>query len=409
MNTKWKKNAKPRPLINDIISRYTLTKDNKVSYDIGNEILHDTLFNNVQHKFTLSPDVLFEEFTKAITKEFINDQKITAENNILITFHEACTLKLRKTKRYYLVTSISLNDDSVLKRRLYNNCTLSFYKNLPDKYSKNRADRIDRSEAKFKEHLNFMFVVISTEEPDNRTAAKSALDALDVIRSLIELDLNLNANLFANDREAQYPSQTRIKLGKYHTLHNTNGKAIEERLWFESNYIEEEPTKISNFSLVDRNLSTRLKQIKKNPIHNHLKNSLISFIEASDTKETISRFLKLWTSAEKLFRENQSSKELIKKMTFQHDDKVIAIEILNSMRETRNINIHNSVKPLNLELKTIHLKSMIIHSFKFFIKNNLNFTSLDEFLKFMSLPSDTKKIDNEIELLKKRKKLALKN
>ncbi len=405
MKPDWKNKNNLRLLVDEIISNFSLTEDGRVSHAIGVELVLDALFHKVRHDFKLSPDVLFDVFSLAIKNEFSKDVKLKNPNLILSNFQDLCYKKLKTRNKYFLVTTISLNSSSILKRRSINGCNICFYKHLPVKYKKWRDKQIEKHTGDdVQSDGKVMYAVVSTEEPDVLTAVKSALDSLDIVRALIELDIKDGGNFLASDKEHIYPSISTVRLGEYHTLHNQTGKLATSTFWFERNFKKESSLKIRNFHLVDKNLTSRLNNIKACKFEAHIYSSLLSFIEAIDTKETISRFLKLWTSAEKLFNEANNSKELIKRMSFQYTDKAIVTEILSSMRDTRNINVHASVKPLNLELKTTHLRSIIKSNLSLVIRNGSDFNSLDKFTKFLSLPVSLRDIDDQLELLQKRKK-----
>ncbi|SQH75602.1 protein of unknown function [Shewanella benthica] len=70
--------------------------------------------------------------------------------------------------------------------------------------------------------------------------------------------------------------------------------------------------------------------------------SLTSYVNALDHSEQEFRFMKLWSVVEKLVKSDET-KMIIKRVSFFYENRPVTKEVLSSLRQVRNINVHAGV------------------------------------------------------------------
>ncbi len=132
--------------------------------------------------------------------------------------------------KYILLTSISIDNKYKLKRRAINDSVVNFHTKTPKKYSSRirsycRTREIDDN---IRNDDSFLVVSISSSAHNENAAIEKAFDALDILRSMLQLQFNKGINFLARDDSTKFWSQSMVKLGEYHSLHHPNGSVAEE-------------------------------------------------------------------------------------------------------------------------------------------------------------------------------------
>lgn len=399
MNVKWDKKQGHKPLVSDIKTYFKIDDNGNVSNTFGIEFQIDALFSNVDHSYNLDHDVLYENFYAAVISVFKSNQ-LTKPDEILSKFKKKCDEGLREKKKYFLLTSISLNNNYRLKRRKINGCVINFYREIPKKYECARYELIEKHEKlHLTEQKDYVFVSVSVLAPDVKTAFKNSIAALDTLRAILQLDFQKSIQLFSSNDKDKYSSNSVISLGQVHTLHLDSGKNAWGNVWYEPDFINKEAIKIRNFPLTDKNLTLRLNSLNKSPFSAHLLSPLASYINALDHSEQEFRFMKLWSVIEKLVNSDDTNM-VIKRVSFLYENRAINKEVLKSLRQARNINVHAGIKPLNVEMKNFSLCGYIEVLLNFFINNPFKYDNLNKVIDFISLPTELQTIDQQIKNLK---------
>ncbi len=115
--------------------------------------------------------------------------------------------------------------------------------------------------------------------------------------------------------------------------------------------------------------------------------------------------MKLWSTIETIIK-TDDSKIIIKRISFFYEDRQLYKELLDSMRNARNINAHTGVKPFNVELKNFALNHFINRLLLFFINNPFKYNKVDQVITAISLPTDLQSINAQIKNLQIVKKFC---
>ena len=392
-------------LIGKIKTCLTLGNNGQVSSTLETIFFVDALFNKMIHNFNLDHDVLFREFQLSVQNAFRADG-LAKPDEILRNFEEMCKSHLKNKTNFILITSISLNSNILPKRRRLNGNILNFSKNLPKKYLSSRQKLIETHfpNEKLSSENCYTFISISVKAANVQSAYIESMSAIDLYRSMWQLQLRKNMDFFASPDSKKFPSDSIFQLGMVHTLHLSNGKSAWGGLWQ-----EEKPSKIAvqinDFDDADKKLGKLLNLFnKKQPEYRKFLYSIFqSYIKALDKPDHEFRFLKLWLTFELIMNKDDAT-SLIKMMSFFYRDSSIDKAVLQSLRKARNINVHVGEKQVNIELKNFQMCSYIEHVLRFFLYNPFKFKKHHELWDFISSTTDVSAIDNQIKRLRLVKK-----
>ena len=364
----------------------------------------------MSHSFILDHNVLFREFQKAVNSAYKTDQQLTNPDAILRKFEENCNRHLKNKIRYTLITSIGLHSTCLPRRRSVNGCVLNFSKDVPRKYASSRQQLLDKHTIKnrsLSDEKDFTYISVSLEAPNYPTAFMKAMKAVDLVRSILQLQVQKNRDFLAFDKQQEFPSDSVLKLGLTHTLHLPNGKSAWDGMWYEQNQSNHVAIRINNFATVDLRLGKWLSLISDKDIkyRNFLHTCFVSYISALDQSEQEFRFMKLWLTLE-LITGADDAKTLIKMASFFYQDRAVEKAILQSLREARNVNVHVGVKPPNVELKNFQMCQYIEYLLRFFLENPFKHETLPELRAFISSTTEVSAIDDQIRRLKLVKKFV---
>jgi len=403
LKAKWDSNNLPASFIEDIKSHFRVDDEGKVTRKYGVDFLLDALYGRVVHSFNLDGDVLFSNFSNAVQNSF-KKNGLSKPDEILNIFDSECKKRLRVENEYVLLTSISLNASVLPKRRSVAECFVSFSNNIPTKYKKSRNElMLKNSSIEVSEQVGYKFVSVSVKAPDVRTAFIKAMDALDVIRALWQIGFQKNINFIAINKQYEFPSDSIVSLGQFHTMHFKSGKSSKNEFWYVSRFKKKKPVNINNFKLAESNLGESLANLRKSKFSNHTSEVLISYIGALDNSEQEFKFLALWSALEKLVK-SDDSKVIIKRISFFYEDRGNTKVILDSLRKARNVNVHSGISPLNVEMKNYHLCSYLERLLCFFIHNPFKYKNTNSLLSFISSTTELSSIDEQIKNLTMVKK-----
>lgn len=398
-----------KDLIGEIKTHLSLNSDGNVSEKIDAEFLVDALFGKMHHSFTLDHDVLFHEFRMAVNNAYKSDQQLATPDKILRKFEENCNRHLKNKIRYTLITSIGLNNIHLPRRRYVNGCVLNFSKHVPKKYASSRQKLLEKHtipNRSLSDKKGFIYISVTLEAPNYQTAFMKAMKAVDMVRSIWQLQVEKNLNFLAPDKQQKFPSDSVVRLGLAHTLHLPNGRSAWNGLWYER-HTNDVAIQIRNFDTADLRLGKYLNLLNNKNIEykDFLHTIFVSYINALDQSEHDFRFMKLWLTLE-LITGSDDAKTLIKMVSFFYKDRAVEKAILQSLREARNVNVHIGVKPPNVELKNFQMCEYIEHLLRFFLENPFRYEKLRELRAFISSNTEVSAIDDEIRRLKLVKKFV---
>lgn len=399
MKSAWINSAYISELVNTIRDCYSLTSDGNVSYKIQATFFFDTLFGLIKHSHRLDENTLHSILKETIDKCY-KKNKIANHNDLLIEFDKSCNLKTKEQETYKLITQINIKNIYKFPPININDCRISFHNTLPKKYCTSRHYELTRHEDRdFKNQESYTFVCITTSAANKEHAVNNAVDALSCIRGILQIGFKKNRQLIATSKEHEYPTKSVVQCGEVHTLHHLNGKRAGDGCWINLSFEDNPALTLKSPPKTLEHLRKNVSRLKKCPYITSTISALINYIDATDRADPELRFMKLWSTLERLTMTHESA-TLIKRASFFYQDRILHQAILESLRTSRNTHIHGGHPPVNIELKNFQLCAFIEHLLLFFIVNPFKFSTTDDIKNLISLPTQAINLKTQIAMLK---------
>lgn len=248
-----------------------------------------------QLKFPKTDEEIGQEWvvTKAVNRCLLSNS--LNKNDLIEVANEVLADALAKQQdTYHLLTSISVAKAFPVRRIKVAGCVVSFYETSYPKKYKGREEAVHSNYASTHniEHKNYIKCVVTTKAKYSKSAARKALYALDYIRACF--CLMGNPVIEFNSGESFDKPINIIRLGKFHTLHNKLGKALEDELWFEPNFFEHAKVPLSHPDRHRNNLDHFQKKLAASKYSGTIRDSLVRYVRSCDERDSNTCFIKLW-------------------------------------------------------------------------------------------------------------------
>ena len=399
MKSTWTNSAYIPELVNIIRDCYSLTSDGNVSYKIQTAFYLDTLFGLIKHSHNLDEETLYSTLKEAINKCY-KKNKIAQTNDLLIEYDKSCNLKTNKQEIYRIVTQINIKNIYLIPQIKINDCRISFHNTLPKKYYSARYHELSRhEERKLTNQENYTFACITTSAANKEHAVNNAIDALNCVRAIFQIGFKKNRQLLAYSKEYEYPTKSIVQCGQVHSLHHFDGKIVGDGCWVNLSFQDGPALTLKSSQKTIEDFRKNISRLKKCPYLPHVFSALTNYIDAADRTDPELRFMKLWSTLERLTMTHDSA-TLIKRASFFYQNRIVHQAILDSLRGSRNTHIHGGHPPINIELKNYQLCAFIEHLLYFFILNPFKYSTIEEIKSLISLPTQTTNLKTQIAMLK---------
>lgn len=313
-----------------------------------------------------------------------------------------CSSLSVKSTKYRLVTTINLPKTTKLpKRRIIDDCQIRFYKELTNELRKNRLKIFSDQASDYSpcDDKDFIYVSVTVLAPNARTAVNKSMSSLSIYRALINLSFTKSIQIMPSKYREMYDSKSRVKVGAFHTLHAQNNKPVQHfSFWFEVGY-EYQGLCGTDIEKLEGVVDKKLSLFRSSPIKQHLRKSLITYIEALDSVNREYRFTKLWSAFEILLKAD-NTKELAKRISSFYKDKALAKEKIYASREARNRVAHAGISGHEFDLKCFELMNHFENCIRLYLGNPFRFKRVEDFTRFVSAPRKLEEIEAQLQMLK---------
>lgn len=307
----------------------------------------------------------------------------------------------RKSKKYVLITTLSINRYSKIKRIKINGCTIIFPTLPPRQFLQEIEKRIQRHavhEISGDLPTNYIYAKVSVIGKSHSEAADKAINAIDILRGIWNLFYNRGRIYIFGARKPV----NNVVIGPLQTLHLPNGTLATELYWYEPSY--QGPLKVStlkDYKTLYKFQENLRKSLKKSTFSDFLETSLIRYTRALDTRDLENSFLKLWGLLESLTQTsvNDSHKVTVRRASFLFSERNYAKQVLNHLREYRNNAVHFGKDNYNIQTFVDQLREFVEFMLLFLINNKLAFKNLDEVAQFLDLPDNSITLRSKIKML----------
>ncbi len=403
---KWKDNFEPDIILKKIQAVLTLESDTtiKVSAYLDYIEARTVIFTMLIFPENLSARVRNNLLNEGIRKTFVegdldHESLLKKLNDILRS------LNSNREEEYHLLTSLSLN--SFLESEIeVSGCKINIFNgDFPEKYNSRYEEDLG---ALIGGNLDldhtppeYVKVIVTTKAKNPYDASHTSLFSLDTLRAFMCLIANLSQQFFLQGPINKiFNPINKITLGGIHSLHRANGDL--EEYYYEPNYQKQ---KIYSFdSDQNKRIFWSLEELGKSSYDRKLRNALVKYARAFDERDKNAVILKGWGVLESLAAPHKQDnyEEIVRRCSSLFEDRAVHRQILEHIREHRNLNIHAGEYIEDATIHCYQLQYYIRALILFHLKNHSEFKGLDNVNQFLDLlDRESTYLENMRDLYKK--------
>ena len=306
----------------------------------------------------------------------------------------------RSAVKYFLATSISIGSNLKIPPVKFVGGAIIFSAVLPE-----RLNRCSLAEV-FKESLHtphpdgYTAVTVSVKSRSVEEAFDSAMEELDYIRGLWNFGANRAVRTVVSSG-LQRPINP-FCLGQVHTLHDSSGKLAVDSYWYNTSFVHHVPIlSASKWDLAKASLKKLRRLVKTSRYPADLRAAFIKYTKALDGIDYEVSFIKLWSLLEFLTDCGDGRYDaMVRRCAFLFVDPEYERQILQHLRERRNLFVHAATETALAKSLVFQLKQYVEHMIMFHLRNSVRFASREETAAFLDLPYDPEVIRERIRRLK---------
>jgi hypothetical protein len=304
-----------------------------------------------------------------------------------------------RPERYQLLSSISLAGKFSLDEQLIegsSKITISSA-DYPESCTSREKVIQEIAPGEATTHEGYSILVVSVEEKLPQRATYMAFRAIDLTRAILALKFNPETDENEASRvghtfnlSSRTPINT-IRLGKFHTLHDAQGKPNEDEVWIEPHFEKTRVVLMHDSEKVEEYFSSFLEKLRKCKYADDIKEALIQYVRSLDTGEHHANFILLWAVLERLtthLGERGNHEAVVSRCAsiFEFEELSYHRQILEYLRLVRNSSVHDGIQSDRAKIHCYELQRYVIAMIKFHVGSADFFKSKDEALQFLDLP-----------------------
>jgi hypothetical protein len=293
----------------------------------------------------------------------------------------------KQDNQYFLLTSISILDIGIRIIKL-KDCTIKFYKSdFPRKF-KGRENLIKSSSKNAEVESNgYTKVVIELKAKSEKAAANEALRVLDIFRGMLNLFSNYSSEFIGN----QWEPINKIRLGEFHTAHDSKGKVYSDMFWFDHSYSNTRPFILNNSSNIVKNLRFIISKLEKlnKKYESTLTDGILRYVRSFDERNQNVAVMRAWGALETIAAPNESNCDSVtRRCSFLYEEGEYHKQILEHLREYRNRNVHAGEESQKAKNHGFQIQRYFKDLLLFHIENVGYFPKIADANLFLDLPTD---------------------
>ena len=333
--------------------------------------------------------------------------------DFLKTADQSAAAFFRKPQeKYVLISSLSI-DALPANRIAVLGCTISSLANgRGDRFPLPNVVRLHAKGSSFADHLNstkYLTVKVETKGRSPHEAVSNSLTAVDLLRGLWSLLANYKSWGMHFGRPQRKPMGI-IHSGPIQTLHFPDGRLVSEDIyWHDPDYAGDRPLFEGGrrWANLEKNRKVSIKKLLTLDYRKDLQDLLVRYALALDQSNPDVAFLQMWGILEKITDTiGAKYEETVSRVAWLYagEERPFVKELLQSLRHSRNQYVHSGKISQEGDQVAYLMKSFLDPHLVKLIINEFDVRSLEEYGRFLSLPSDLATLEN----LQKKVKLALK-
>jgi hypothetical protein len=304
----------------------------------------------------------------------------------------------KKEEAYTVLTSISLSKSNLQSFQFeLNECKIAFHNEVPKKL-KGRPEVIAKHIAQLTPgEMPGGYTVVTMEVKSRyvKEAFDRAMDTLDVLRALINHDVNLTALIIGD----AWKPINKVRYGRIHTIHNSCGLALDTQIYFEPGFKEATPLNYLADKSLLKNIKFYLQRIKGLPYSRKIFLALQRYVRALDESDNNIAVVKLWATLETLLLEHgEDCARIAPMVSALCSNPSLERLFIENIRIYRNTHIHTGSQDDSPIHYSYQLQGWFRLLFAYYVRgNHTSLVSANKDLK--SASEGREKIESKIEQL----------
>lgn len=340
----------------------------------------------------------------------ITQEEITVEN-FKKSFKEVTKGYFKRpNKSFTVLTSLSIDYLPLRKVKINDSEIRIVGKKFPEKFKNSREKLYDHHFHR-KEENNFLKLIVTVKDKHSLDAFDQANYDLNVFRGILCLIMNSSKELAFQVNNTR--PINKVKFGYFHSLHLTeSGDTANKITYWTDKDFPKYPT-IFNKQKKDslqKNIKNWIKKFNScAPKHREKLSEVLNlYVEAFDEPDKHNCFIKGWTALESLLGTFENDL-IIKRCSsiYKIGDRPYQIEILKSLRNRRNLLVHENDTKMNAVVNCYHIQQFIRGLLRY---NNLKYYDIiknnEEAVNMLDARlTDSKKIKSQMKVLQEISKI----
>lgn len=312
--------------------------------------------------------------------------KITKEG-LLAAIGKAEQSYLRQPlNSYALVSSLSIRASRMkVQRRRTEGCSMVFSRQPPGQFDRESIAEDAEIRGHRVDSRDYTYVTARVKSRSPSEAFDKAIGAIDFMRGL----WNFSLNRLTLSRRA-WPTRpiNSIRLGQVHTLHHLKGKLVGEGYWHESDFHESAWDGKNHWTHLLRDERGIRRLVSTASYGSELMSAFRRYARALDGLDFETRYLRLWSLLEFLTDADGSNERAIRRCLFLYEDRDVERQVLEHLREQRNLSVHGAGGASDFEPLLFQLKRYVEGLLQFHSASANRFKSKAEAGEYLDLPHD---------------------
>lgn len=388
MPAKWKTSArfKPALVLDKINETRTINPEGGATYaGFG---LHENL-PVLQSMIEFPPAAGNVDTSTIVWAALGKVRESLTPNNLLGAINNELSDRLStREEQYFLATSLSIDLTGLPKTFRHADVLVCHLPTVQGSYLKAHRQIISEHQVPVSptpSHYQWFIANVKAKSIDS--AFSKGMRAVDLQRALWCLMGNSSMSLDMGNPNLK-PINV-VRLGGAHTLHKPGGKSARDGLWFEPNFLPTKSYRFSNPAIVARNSRWALRRIQSCKYGDRISDSLVRFVRALDQADADSAFVRLWGALESLVTPEIGDYDaLVRRCAFLYQDGKYHRQVLEHLREYRNMHLHGGVESTYARTHCFQLQMYFVEMIWFFLQNTSTFESVREVNDFLDQPAD---------------------
>lgn len=298
-----------------------------------------------------------------------------------------------------LVTAISIQTPAAGGNLLARRRTIRISRVLPSRFLRERSSAEARVPEEDVQPRAYSMVRVRTGGRSIGEAFERGLRELDLVRATWNLDRNRRT--LAQLGPGAMEPVNEVRLGRVHTLHSRDGALLQHGHWFEPTYMPRQSTAVSaaQWSRMSDGYRRVSGLLARHPYRNALEEGLVRYCRALDSADFEGVLLKLWSVLEFLSDSGGDNYDvMIRRAIFLFQDRRLTRQVLEHLRDQRNLAVHGENGSEHLRSFVLQLKRFVEQFFAYHFGIGRRVGSLSESAALLDLSADPAVLRRQIEL-----------